>query len=100
MSIVHKKGIKLDGSNPTILWGYGSYGISQTASYSPTFLRWYERSGLFVVAQVRGVGVDGADWYKAGDKATTRNTWRDAIAWPEWRVALKSTSQPGPPIRG
>ncbi len=100
MSIVHKKGVKLDGSNPTILWGYGSYGISQTASYSPTFLPWYERGGLFVVAHVRGGGEYGEDWYKAGYQATKPNTWRDAIACAEWLIAHKYTSPSKLAIRG
>ena len=100
MSIVHKKGVKLDGSNPTILWGYGSYGISQTASYSPTFLPWYERGGIFVVAHVRGGGEYGEDWYKAGYQANKPNTWRDAIACAEWLVAHNYASPSKLAIRG
>lgn len=92
MSIVHKRGIKLDGSNPTILYGYGAYGISQTPFYRPTFLPWFERGGVFAVAHVRGGGEFGEDWYKAGYKATKPNTWRDAIACAEWLVANKYTS--------
>ncbi|NDP42568.1 MAG: S9 family peptidase [Aromatoleum sp.] len=89
LSIVHKKGITLDGTNPTILWGYGAYGISQTPFYRPTFLPWFERGGIFAVAHVRGGGEDGEEWYKAGYKATKPNTWKDAIACAEWLVANK-----------
>jgi prolyl oligopeptidase len=86
LSIVYKKGIKRDGNNPTIVWGYGAYGISQTPSYSPTLLPWYERGGIFAIAHVRGGGEYGQDWYKAGFQATKPNTWRDAIACAQWLV--------------
>ena len=92
LSIVHKRGIKLDGNNPTILYGYGAYGISQLPFYRPTFLPWFERGGIFAVAHVRGGGENGEDWYKAGYKATKPNTWNDAIACAEWLVANKYTS--------
>ena len=69
LSIVHRKGLKLDGSNPTILYGYGAYGISQTPFYRPTFLPWFNRGGVLAVAHVRGGGEYGEDWYKAGYKA-------------------------------
>jgi prolyl oligopeptidase len=92
LSIVHKKGIKLDGNNPTLLYGYGAYGISQTPFYRPTFLPWFERGGVFAVAHVRGGGENGEDWYKAGYKLTKPNTWKDAIACADWLVANKYTS--------
>ena len=92
LSIVHKKGLKLDGTNPTILYGYGAYGISQTPFYRPTWLPWFERGGVLAVAHVRGGGEYGEDWYKAGYKATKPNTWRDAIACAEWLVANRYTS--------
>ncbi|MEP7183623.1 MAG: prolyl oligopeptidase family serine peptidase [Betaproteobacteria bacterium] len=92
LSIVHKKGLKLDGTNPTILWGYGAYGISQTPFYRPTYLPWFERGGIFAVAHVRGGGEYGEEWYKGGYKATKPNTWKDAIAAAEWLVANKYTA--------
>ncbi|MEP6998367.1 MAG: prolyl oligopeptidase family serine peptidase [Betaproteobacteria bacterium] len=92
LSIVHKRGIKLDGNNPTLLYGYGAYGISQLPFYRPTFLPWFERGGILAVAHVRGGGENGEDWYKAGYKATKPNTWNDAIACAEWLVANKYTS--------
>jgi prolyl oligopeptidase len=92
MSIVHKKGIKLDGNNPTILYGYGAYGISETPFYRPTYLPWFDRGGVFAVAHVRGGGEYGEDWHKAGYKATKPNTWTDAIACAEWLVAHKYTT--------
>jgi len=92
LSLVYKKGIKLDGSNPTILYGYGAYGISMTPFYRPTYLPWFDRGGVLAVAHVRGGGEYGEDWYKGGYKATKPNTWRDAIACAEWLVANKWTS--------
>ncbi len=92
LSIVHRRGIRLDGNNPTILYGYGAYGISQTPFYRPTFLPWFDRGGVFAVAHVRGGGEYGEDWHKAGFKATKPNTWNDAIACAEWLVAHKYTS--------
>jgi prolyl oligopeptidase len=100
LSIVHKKGIKLDGSNPTILYGYGAYGISQTPFYRPTFLPWFNRGGVLAVAHVRGGGEYGEDWHKAGYKLTKPNTWNDAIACAEWLVAHKYTSPPKIAIMG
>lgn len=87
MSIVHRQGLKLDGSNPTILYGYGAYGISQTPFYRPTWLPWFERGGVLAVAHVRGGGEYGEDWHRAGFKASKPNTWKDAIASAEWLIA-------------
>lgn len=92
LSIVHKRGLKLDGTNPTIVYGYGAYGISQTPFYRPTWLPWFERGGVLAVAHVRGGGEYGQEWYKAGFQATKPNTWRDAIACAEWLVANRYTS--------
>jgi prolyl oligopeptidase len=87
ISIVHRRGLKLDGNNPTILYGYGAYGISQTPFYRPTWLPWFRRGGVLAVAHVRGGGEYGEDWYKAGYKLTKPNTWKDAIASGEWLIA-------------
>ena len=100
LSLVYRKGIKRDGSSPTILWGYGAYGISQTPSYSPTLLPWFDRGGIFAVAHVRGGGEYGEDWYKAGYQATKPNTWRDAIACAQWLIDHHYTSPAKLAIRG
>ncbi|HET7096070.1 MAG TPA: prolyl oligopeptidase family serine peptidase [Casimicrobiaceae bacterium] len=92
LSIVHKKGMKLDGTNPTILYGYGAYGISQTPFFRPQYLAWFEHGGVFAVAHVRGGGENGEEWYKGGYQQTKPNTWRDAIACAEWLVAQRYTS--------
>jgi prolyl oligopeptidase len=87
MSIIHRQGLKLDGSNPTLLYGYGAYGVSQTPFYRPTFLPWFQRGGVLAVTHVRGGGEYGEDWHKAGFQLTKPNTWKDAIASGEWLVA-------------
>ncbi len=92
LSIVHRKGLKLDGTAPTILYGYGAYGISQTPFFRPQYLAWFERGGVFAVAHVRGGGENGEEWYKGGFQQTKPNTWRDAIACAEWLVANGYTS--------
>ncbi len=92
LSIIHRKGVKLDGSNPAMLYGYGAYGITEEPGFGPTRLAWLERGGVYAVANVRGSGVYGEDWYKAGYKTTKPNTWKDLITCAEYLVARKYTS--------
>ncbi len=80
MTVLHRKGLKLDGNNPTLLDGYGAYGFSETAHFSPSTMVWIEHGGVMAYANVRGSGVYGNDWYKAGFKATKSNTWLDGVA--------------------
>ena len=87
LSIIHKRGLKLDGSAPTLLWGYASYGITEEPWFSAWRLAWLEKGGVFAVANPRGSGAFGQDWYKAGWQATKPNTWRDFIACAEYLVA-------------
>jgi prolyl oligopeptidase len=100
MSIVHKKGLELDGSNPAMLIGYGSYGITYDAGFDPVRLAWLEKGGVYAVANVRGSSAYGEDWYKAGYKATKPNTWKDFIACGEYLVANRYTSSKGLGILG
>ena len=92
LSIIHKKGIKLDGANPTLISGYGSYGIVQYADFNPGFLAWLEHGGVMAIAHVRGGGEYGEDWHQAGYKTTKPNTWKDFIACAEYLIAEKYTS--------
>ena len=80
MTVLHRKGLVLDGKNPTLLNGYGAYGFSQTARFSSAELAWIEQGGVIALANVRGSGVYGRDWYQGGFKSTKRNTWLDGIA--------------------
>ncbi|HEX4054659.1 MAG TPA: prolyl oligopeptidase family serine peptidase [Tepidisphaeraceae bacterium] len=92
LSIICRKDIKLDGSNPTVLMAYGAYGITIEPFMSPSYLAWFDRGGVLAVAHVRGGGERGEDWHKAGYKLTKPNTWRDAIACAEYLVREKYTS--------
>jgi prolyl oligopeptidase len=92
MSILSRKDVKLDGGNPTILYGYGAYGITEDPFFSPRVYAWLERGGVYAIAHVRGGGAYGKEWHEAGRKATKPNTWKDAIAAAEWLVANQYTS--------
>lgn len=87
MTLLYKKGLKRDGSNPTLLDGYAAYGFSQTAGFSPARMAWLERGGVLAFANVRGSGVYGDDWYRAGFKATKSNTWKDGVACAKYLIA-------------
>jgi prolyl oligopeptidase len=100
MSLVHRKGTRRDGTNPTLVYGYGAYGISQLPSFGPPFLAWFERGGVLAVAHVRGGGENGQEWYEAGKQATKPNTWKDAIACGEWLVAKGYTTPARLSVRG
>jgi prolyl oligopeptidase len=91
LSIIHKRGLKLDGTAPTMLWGYASYGFTEEPWFSAWRIAWLEKGGVFAVANPRGSGAFGQDWYKAGFQATKPNTWKDFIATAEYLVAQKYT---------
>ena len=86
MFIAHKKGIKLDGNNPTLLYAYGGFGISLTASFSPTRIAWMEMGGVFAQPNLRGGGEYGNDWHEAGKKEHKQNVFDDFIAAGEWLI--------------
>jgi prolyl oligopeptidase len=92
LSIAHPEGMKLDGSNPTILYGYGAYGISQNPSFDFTMLAWYERGGINATCHVRGGGEYGEEWHEGGKKAKKPNTWLDFIACANYLIKKKYTS--------
>jgi len=100
LSIVGPKGLKLDGSNPTWLYGYGSYGITDDPVYIPRLLAWYERGGIRATCHVRGGGAYGEEWHLGGKQQSKPNTWRDLIACGEWLVKNGYTSTPKLAING
>jgi prolyl oligopeptidase len=87
MFITHKKGLELDGSNPTYLYGYGGFDISITPAFSPANLIWLEMGGVYAVANLRGGGEYGEDWHHGGMKLKKQNVFDDFIAAGEWLVA-------------
>lgn len=92
VSIIARSDIKLDGSNPTLLYGYAAYGNVDVPSMNPRLLAWLEQGGVFVISHARGGGILGDAWHKAGHKTTKFNTWRDGIATAEWLIAKGYTS--------
>jgi len=92
LSIIHRADVKLDGSNPTLLSGYASYGFTAEPNYQQMGLAWLERGGVYAVANPRGSSVYGYDWYKAGQKTNKANTWKDFIACAEYLIAQQYTS--------
>ncbi len=92
MFIAHKKGIELNGKNPTLLYGYGGFNIPLTPGFSVTRLQWMEMGGVFAVANLRGGGEYGEKWHKAGTKTNKQNVFDDFIAAAEWLIANNYTS--------
>ena len=91
LSIVSKKGLALDGSHPTMLVGYGAYGISMEPSFNATRLAWLERGGVVAIAHVRGGGEFGEEWHRAGWILSKQNTVSDFIACAEYLIAQRYT---------
>lgn len=92
LSIVYKRGLAKDGARPTLLEGYGSYGITLDPGFVPRYIPWLERGGVWAIAHVRGGGEYGEDWHNAGRKLTKQNTIGDMIACAEYLVKEKYTS--------
>ncbi len=87
LSIMYRKGAALDGSNPTLLYGYGAYGITEEPRFSISRLAWINKGGVWAVANPRGSGVFGEEWYRGGYKDTKPNTWKDFIACAEYLIS-------------
>ncbi|MBE9119960.1 S9 family peptidase [Tychonema sp. LEGE 07199] len=91
MFITHKKGLQLDGNNPTYLYGYGGFGISLTPSFSVSRVVWLEMGGVYVTACLRGGGEYGESWHQAGTKLKKQNVFDDFISAAEWLIENKYT---------
>ncbi len=92
MFITHKKGLQLDGNNPTYLYGYGGFNISLTPNFSISNLVWMEMGGVYAVPNLRGGGEYGEEWHQAGTKLQKQNVFDDFIAAAEWLIDRKYTS--------
>ena len=100
MFLTHKRGLKLDGTNPTLLYGYGGFNISLTPSFSVSAVVWMEQGGVYAVANLRGGGEYGEAWHQAGTKVRKQNVFDDFIAAAEWLIANKYTSPSRLAIQG
>ncbi len=100
MIITHKKGVELNGKNPTILYGYGGFNISLTPSFSIVNAVWMEQGGVYAVPNLRGGGEYGKKWHDAGTKTQKQNVFDDFIAAAEYLIANKYTSKEYLAIRG
>jgi prolyl oligopeptidase len=100
MIITYKKGLKLNGQNPTILYGYGGFNISLTPSFSISNAVWMENGGVYAVPNLRGGGEYGKKWHDAGTKMQKQNVFDDFIAAAEYLIAQKYTSSNFLAIRG
>ncbi len=100
MFITHKKGLRLDGSNPTYLYGYGGFNISLTPSFSVAMLVWLEMGGVYAVPNLRGGGEYGEEWHQGGMHEKKQNVFDDFIAAAEYLIAQGYTSTPKLAIAG
>ncbi len=100
MFLTYKKGLKLNGQNPTLLYGYGGFDISLTPSFSVPNVVWLEMGGVYAQPNLRGGGEYGEDWHLAGTHGKKQNVFDDFIAAAEWLITNKYTSTPKLAIRG
>jgi len=100
MFLTYKKGLKLDGQNPTMLYAYGGFDISLTPFFSVPNLVWLEMGGIYAQPSLRGGGEYGEEWHQAGMRAKKQNVFDDFIAAAEWLIDNKYTSTPKLAIHG
>jgi prolyl oligopeptidase len=98
--ITYKKGMQLNGKNPTILYGYGGFSVSETPAFSISIALWLEMGGVYAVPNIRGGGEYGEKWHLAGTKMNKQNVFDDFIAAAEYLIEKKYTSTPYLAVRG
>ena len=100
MFLTYKKGLKRNGKNPTLVYGYGGFNISLTPSFSATRIPFLERGGIYVMVNLRGGNEYGEEWHLAGTKMRKQNVFDDFIAATEWLIANKYTNSQKVAIQG
>ena len=100
MFLSYRKGLTLDGKNPTLLYAYGGFDIAETPQFRPWIVEWMQMGGIYAVANIRGGSEYGEAWHQAGMRAKKQNVFDDFIAAAEWLIANKYTSTPKLAIYG
>ena len=100
MFIVHKKGVELNGENPTLLYGYGGFNVSLTPSFSSSRMILLEQGGVFALANIRGGGEFGEEWHQDGMRLNKQNVFNDFIDCAEYLIQTKYTSNSKLAIEG
>lgn len=100
INIIRRKGTELDGDNPTILYGYGGYGISMTPGFDPSLRLWLDQGGVYAIANLRGGGEYGEEWHLAGNLTKKQNVFDDFAACAKWLIDNKYTSSSKLCIKG
>ena len=100
LNIIRRKGIKLNGQNPTLLYGYGGYSVNMTPGFSDQLRLWIEQGGVYAVANLRGGGEFGEEWHLAGNLLNKQNVFDDFIACGRYLIEQKYTSPQKLAIRG
>jgi len=100
MTLAYRKGLKLDGHNPTVLYGYGGFNVPVTPTFNAWIIEWMEMGGLYASANLRGGSEYGDEWHDAGKREKKQNVFDDFIAAGEWLIANRYTSTPRLAIYG
>jgi prolyl oligopeptidase len=100
MTLAYKKGLELDGTHPTLLYGYGGFGISLLPSFSSHRIAWLEMGGIYAVANLRGGGEYGEEWHRQAIRTHRQVAFDDFVAAADWLVSQRYTSRAKLAIQG